>query len=111
MRESEARYRTLVENAPEAIVVLDMDVGRFIDVNDNAVRFFKMDRAALLQCGPVDVSPPAQPDGTSSFGVARGYLDRALNGETPVFEWLHRDALGNDIPSEVRLVRLELHAS
>ncbi|HEY7379102.1 MAG TPA: PAS domain S-box protein [Steroidobacteraceae bacterium] len=106
LRESEARYRTLVENAPEAIVVLDMDVGRFIDVNDNAVRFFKMDRAALLQVGPEQVSPPVQADGTSSFGMARGHLERALNGETPVFEWLHRDALGNDIPCEVRLVRL-----
>src|SRR5882672_171979 len=106
LRESEARYRTLVENAPEAIVVLDMDVGRFIDVNDNAVRFFKMDRSALLQLGPEQVSPPVQADGTSSFGMARGHLERALNGETPVFEWLHRDALGNDIPCEVRLVRL-----
>jgi diguanylate cyclase (GGDEF)-like protein/PAS domain S-box-containing protein len=38
--------------------------------------------------------------------VARGYLDRALQGETPVFEWLHRDATGADIPCEVRLVRL-----
>ncbi len=106
LRESEARNRTLVENAPEAIVVLDVDLGRFIDVNDNAVHFFRMDREALLMCGPEQVSPPVQADGTSSFGVVRGDLDRALNGETPVFEWLHRDALGNDFPCEVRLVRL-----
>jgi diguanylate cyclase (GGDEF)-like protein/PAS domain S-box-containing protein len=106
LRDSEARYRTLVENAPEAIVVLDVDQGKFIDVNDNAVRFFKMDRAVLLANGPEEVSPPVQADGTSSFGVARGYIDRALAGETPVFEWLHRDALGADIPCEVRLVRL-----
>jgi hypothetical protein len=36
------------------------------------------------------VSPPEQADGTSSFGIARGHLDQALAGETPVFEWLHR---------------------
>ncbi len=106
MRDSEARYRTLVENAPEAIVVLDVDQGKFVDVNDNAVRFFKMDRASLLAAGPEQVSPATQADGTSSFGVARGFIDRALAGETPVFEWLHRDALGIDIPCEVRLVRL-----
>ncbi len=106
LRESEARNRTLVENAPEAIVVLDVDASRFVDVNDNAVRFFRMDREALLRAGPEQVSPPVQADGTSSFGVARGYIDRALQGETPVFEWLHRDALGTDIPCEVRLVRL-----
>jgi PAS domain-containing protein len=39
IRESEARYRTLVENAPEAIVVLDVDAGRFVECNENAVRF------------------------------------------------------------------------
>ncbi|HSN72898.1 MAG TPA: PAS domain S-box protein, partial [Steroidobacteraceae bacterium] len=106
LRDSEARYRVLVEHAPEVIVVHDVDTGRFVDVNDNAVRFFKMDRDALLAAGPRALSPPVQPDGTPSFGIVRGYIDRALAGDAPVFEWLHRDALGNDIPCEVRLVRL-----
>jgi diguanylate cyclase (GGDEF)-like protein/PAS domain S-box-containing protein len=106
LRESEGRYRVLVEHAPEAIVVLDVDQGRFVDVNENAVRFFKMDREALLASGPQPVSPPAQPDGTPSFGIVRGYIDRALAGDAPVFEWTHRDSLGNDIPCEVRLIRL-----
>ncbi len=42
----------------------------------------------------------------ASFGLARGYVDRALSGGRPVFEWLHRDAEGNDIPCEVRFIRL-----
>src|SRR5690606_18417150 len=74
IRESEARYRTLVENAPEAIVVLDMDLGRFVECNDNAVRFFKMTREELLACGPEKISPPEQADGTPSFGVSRGLI-------------------------------------
>jgi diguanylate cyclase (GGDEF)-like protein/PAS domain S-box-containing protein len=106
IRESEARYRTLVENAPEAIVVLDVDLGRFVECNENAVRFFKMTRSDLLAAGPEKISPPQQADGTPSFGVARGYLDRALAGEAPCFEWTHCDALGHEIPCEVRLVRL-----
>jgi diguanylate cyclase (GGDEF)-like protein/PAS domain S-box-containing protein len=106
IRESEARYRTLVENAPEAIVVLDVDAGRFVECNDNAIRFFKMTRDELLSVGPEKISPPEQADGTPSFGVARGNIDRALAGEAPSFEWIHRDALGHDISCEVRLVRL-----
>ncbi len=106
IRESEARYRTLVENAPEAIVVLDMDLGRFVECNENAVRFFKMTRDELLAVGPSTISPPLQQDGSPSFGVVRGHIDRALAGDAPAFEWLHRDALGHDIPCEVRLVRL-----
>ena len=31
MRESAARYRLLVDHAPEPIVVLDVDTGRFVD--------------------------------------------------------------------------------
>lgn len=106
IRESEARYRTLVENAPEAIVVLDVDTNRFVECNDNAIRFFKMTRDEMLSVGPEKISPPEQADGTPSFGVSRGNLARALAGEAPSFEWTHRDALGHDIPCEVRLVRL-----
>lgn len=106
LRESEARYRTLVENAPEAIVVFDLDAGRFVEVNENAERFFRMERKDLLQVGPEEVSPPQQSAGTFSFGIARGFIASALAGETPVFEWVHRDAEGRDIPCEVRLVRL-----
>ena len=106
MRESEARYRTLVEHAPEAIVVLDVDAGRFVDVNDNACRFFGMSREDLLRSGPDKISPELQGDGTSSFGVTRGYVERALAGGVPVFEWTHCDVTGQHIPCEVRFVRL-----
>ena len=106
IRDSEARYRTLVENAPEAIVVLDIDTGRFVECNDNAVRFFKMTREELLSIGPEKISAPEQPDGMPAFGMAHEYIERALAGEAPCFEWLHRDSLNHDIPCEVRFVRL-----
>ena len=105
-RESEARYRMLVENAPESIVVLDLDLGRFVDCNEHALRFFRMDRQTLLSVGPERVSPRYQADGSPSFGVARGYIDRALAGETPVFEWIHVDANGKELTCEVRLAGL-----
>jgi diguanylate cyclase (GGDEF)-like protein/PAS domain S-box-containing protein len=106
LKDSEARYRVLVENAPEVVVVLDVESGRFADCNDNAVNFFKMSRDELLRVGPEQVSPPEQADGTSSFGIERGHVEQALAGETPVFEWLHKDSEGKLIPSEVRFVRL-----
>src|SRR5262245_39042818 len=106
LKDSEARYRVLVENAPEAVVVLDVDSGRFIDCNDNAADFFRMPREALLRLGPMDVSPPEQPDGSPSVALARGFIEQAVGGATPVFEWTHQDAEGKQIPCEVRLVRL-----
>jgi diguanylate cyclase (GGDEF)-like protein/PAS domain S-box-containing protein len=77
-----------------------------VDVNDNACRFFKMERDALLACGPDRITPSQQLDGSSSFGVARGYIDGALAGAAPVFEWVHCDSAGQHFPCEVRFVRL-----
>ena len=106
LRESEARYRALVENAPEAIVVLDVDRNRFVDVNDNAVRLFGLPREQLLDVGPETLSPEFQNDGLLSAGLNMGYIERALKGGRPVFEWLHCDAAGQHIPCEVRFIQL-----
>jgi PAS domain S-box-containing protein len=106
LRESEQRYRTLVEHAPEAIVVLDLDVGRFADANQNAERLFGMSREELLRVGPVEVSPPFQPDGRPSSEAAKTELDRSLRHEVARFEWTHRNTTGKEIPSEISLVCL-----
>ncbi|MGB5578044.1 MAG: PAS domain S-box protein, partial [Woeseiaceae bacterium] len=106
LRENEERYRALVENAPEAIIVLDVDEQRFTDANDNACTLFNLSRARLLKVGPEAISPKMQPDGTPSFGIRRGFIDRALAGEHPTFEWMHRDSSGREFPCEVRFSRL-----
>ena len=51
LRESEEHYRTLVENAPEAIVLLDIDRRKFVDSNGRALSLFGLTRDALLQSG------------------------------------------------------------
>jgi PAS domain S-box-containing protein len=106
LRESERRYRVLVEHAPEAIVVLDVEHGHFIDVNENAVRLFKLSRQQLLGMSPADLSPRLQPDGRASGPIIDTLLAQALAGAAPSVPWVHRDSEGRDIPCEVRLVRL-----
>ncbi len=106
LRENEERYRALVENAPEAIIVFDVDNNHFTDANDKACALFNLSRSRLLTVGPEAISPEIQPDGTPSFGVRRGYLDRALDGEHPTFEWMHKDSMGKELPCEVRFSRL-----
>ncbi|HET6630856.1 MAG TPA: EAL domain-containing protein [Woeseiaceae bacterium] len=106
LKENEERYRALVENAPEAIVVLDVDTNRFCDTNENACQLFNLSRTRLLNVGPQALSPKMQPDGQPSFGIKRGLIDKALNGEHPTFEWLHMDSNGREFPCEVRFSRL-----
>jgi two-component system cell cycle sensor histidine kinase/response regulator CckA len=106
LREGEARFRTLVENAPDAILVLDLDTGTFSDCNENALRLFRVARSELLRCGPGELSPPFQPDGRQSAEAAREWMDRATPGATAHFEWIHRNSEGHEIPCEVHVVRL-----
>ena len=106
LKENEERYRALVENAPEAIIVLDPETNRFCDANDKACELFNMSRSRLLEVGPEAISPKMQPDGTPSFGVRRGIVDRVFAGEHPTFEWMHMDSSGQEIPCEVRFSRL-----
>ena len=106
MRESAARYQLLVDHAPDAIVVLDVDSGCFVDANEHAQKLFGLKRAQLLKLGPVALSPPQQPDGVGSEERARDYIERALAGDIPEFEWAVRDPSGREFICEVRLVRL-----
>ena len=106
LKENEERYRALVEFAPEAIIVFDVDSNKFIDVNDKACQLFNLSRTRLLTIGPEAISPKMQPDGTPSFGIRRGLVDRALRGEHPTFEWMHKDSTGREFPCEVRFSRM-----
>jgi len=104
--EAEARYRALFEVASDAIVVFDMGQNRIVDANANAVQLFGLDREQILKADPIALSPEHQPDGTISADRARAYLRQALEGQMPVFEWVHRHASGRPVYCEIRLVRV-----
>lgn len=106
LRDSEARYRTLVEHAPEAIVVLDVETGRFVDCNQNAIDLFGLDRGKLLSIGPLELSPRLSPSGRPSAEFAQEKVATVLQGDEVTFEWIHLNAKGQEIPCEVRLVQL-----
>jgi len=106
LQTSEERSRVLLEHAVDATLVLDVAAGRFVDCNPSLERMFKLTREEILQCGPVELSPPVQPDGRDSGEAGRTRTREALEGASPIFEWTHRDSTGRDFPCEVRLVRL-----
>jgi len=106
LREAEDRFHTLFDSAPESLVLIDVDSGRFVDVNDKAAQLFELSRQALLEAQPESLSPSLQPDGRPSAGRWRELLAAALAGETPVVEWMHQTANGGLVPCEIRLTRL-----
>ncbi|MBX7254746.1 MAG: PAS domain S-box protein [Candidatus Hydrogenedentes bacterium] len=106
LHESEERFRTLVEHAPEAIVVIDVETLKFVDANHNAERLFGLSREQLMTVGPLEVSATEQSVGTYNSELVHDRIRQALSGESPKFEWNCRNASGRGIPCEVRLVRL-----
>jgi PAS domain S-box-containing protein len=106
LKQSEERFRLLVEHAPDAIVVFDIDNDRFVAANPAAERLFGASEAELAKLSPLGVSPERQADGRSSKEAAQGYLTEAMGGGRPRFDWIHRHSDGHDVPCEVRLLRL-----
>jgi PAS domain S-box-containing protein len=106
LRKSEERRSTLLAFAPDAITLADVDRRRFLEVSESAARLFGRDRQALLEMGPLDLSPERQPDGRLTKEWLREKTAEVLERGVAVFEWLHVNAAGELFPCEVRLTRL-----
>ncbi|MCK6487990.1 MAG: transporter substrate-binding domain-containing protein, partial [Planctomycetes bacterium] len=105
-REGEARFRLLIDRAPEAIVLLDPHSSRFIEANPRAEAIYGVPRARILGGRPADFSPAIQPDGEPSETKAARHMAEAMAGHDQVFPWLHRHPDGTEVPCEVRLTSL-----
>ncbi len=107
LEQSERRYRTLIEDAPEAIMVADIEDARFVDWNEATLRLLRTDAETIATKSVWDFFPDKQPDGRDSIEAAHEMMTASLAGESPAFEWTHIDSQGNEIPSEVRLTGLK----
>jgi PAS domain S-box-containing protein len=106
LRESEERFRLLIEQAPEAIVVFDVEEDRFVEANVKAEKLFGCRREELLRVGPQHFYSPIQPDGLPIAESMKENIERSLAGEEMLIERALHNAAGRDLICEVRLVRL-----
>lgn len=99
---AQSYYRALLETAPEAVVVLEPESQRVVEVNQQAVALIGMSRGDLAGVHPRAISARKQPGGDVDTLVGR-YMASAMAGEHPVLEWIIERADGRKIPCEVRL--------
>jgi PAS domain S-box-containing protein len=104
----EARFRRLLETAPEAIYVLDPATQRIVDGNQNMAKLVGRRLREVIGMRVEDVSAPTQPpEGLPTIEAAARRIGEMLAIDEPlVFEWVVRDRDGRDIPVEIRAVRL-----
>lgn len=106
LRESEERFRRVIERAPEAITLIDPLRGVFVEANPRAEIIYGVPHDRIIEASPAAFSPERQPDGEMSEAKSRRMLGAALAGSEQVFPWLHRRPDGSEVPCEVRLVPL-----
>ncbi|MDO8872062.1 MAG: PAS domain S-box protein [Methanoregula sp.] len=101
LQESEEKYRTIFENAGDAIAIHDLE-GHFVEVNDVICRRFGYTRKELLKMRIVDVD---NPDHAKEVGAQMGELTK--KGHV-IFETVHIARDGRQIPTEVSAVLFHL---
>ena len=94
------RFRALLDASSEAIYIADVELGRFVDLNEAACRMLGYDRAELLQLAPNELRPPELRGPPEQFREQVGLL--RSQGPFSVTT-LHQRRDGTSLPVEVRV--------
>ncbi|MDB5334099.1 MAG: putative Response regulator/sensory box histidine kinase [Phycisphaerales bacterium] len=101
LRESEERFRRLVDQAADAIFVSGVD-GRFTDVNLAACQGLGYTREELLSLNVWDVALNMPPERVAEL------CQKMTSGAVVTIDGVHRRRDGSTFPVEVRLVAIEI---
>jgi len=101
--QSELRYRTLVERAPEAIVVFSQKQNRIIDSNRKAAELFGYSDEILLTRSLLDLFPPNLIQDPLYRESIFNVLRNAIAHQPPPFECTLQHSSGIKLPCEVWL--------
>jgi len=106
LRESELRFRSLFENAKDAVFIFDTKTGVIVDANAEAEKLLKRPRSEIIGIHQTQIHPPKRIDEALSL-----FREQMLTlGEQPVeFEVI--DSHGKVIPVEIKssLIRIDEH--
>ena len=106
LRTSEERFRLVIEQAPDAILLYDADQNRFVSANRAAERLFACARDEIIRHGPQHFYQAEQPDGQPVEKSLPEHIERALAGEEITCERRILNAAGQERLCNVTLVRL-----
>lgn len=98
LENSEESYRGLFNSTTDAIYMQDKN-GRFVDVNDGAIKMYGYPRSYFIGKTPDFLSAPGMNDLQKAFKM----IQAAFKGKPQIFEFWGIDRKGRIFPKEVRL--------
>ncbi len=108
IQEANEKMQILMDATPLCINLWNKDFHN-IQCNKAAVELFDLKNEQEYIDKFFDLSPLYQPDGKKSQDKAMDMITKAFDEGFVVFEWMHQKLNGEQIPSEITLVRLKLY--
>ncbi len=102
VEESLRLFRTLIDKSNDAIEVIDLETGQFIDVNERACTNLGYSRNELLNMKVFDVDPNQTPESFQSI------MDGVQHSKSTIIETLNRHKDGSIFPVEVNVTAVKL---
>lgn len=104
------QYKKLFDVSADALSILDLDSGKFIECNQAAVNMHGVDNEDnFLRLRPSDISPEFQPCGQPSLELAIARIKKSYTEGPQVFQWLHSKLNGSTFPCLVSLTALPVN--
>lgn len=100
------RLKAILDATPLCLNLWDINMNNIM-CNKEAVRLFDLQNETEYTQRFFELSPEYQPDGELSSEKSAKYVHRAFNGGWAQFEWMHCNLKGEQIPSEITLVKIE----
>ncbi len=104
---SEGRYRTLVEQGPTPLIVLDAFAGRIDEANEAAAQFLSRDRKALLRATIAELADHVDSNRTSAVELEQELNRLATQGKEGTLEWARALRDGTTQICEIRVAPLD----
>lgn len=104
---NELKYRTLYENANDAIFILRDTI--FHDANAKTLELFECSLEYIKGKTPADISPEYQENGELSSEKAIKFIQKAKREGKANFDWIHRSKSGKLMSFSITLTLISIH--
>ncbi len=98
--------RELIEQSPEAVLVLEASNGKILEANRNARGLLELSPEAIGKLTVAQLGARRQVGGVSSKKLFAEKIALAMKGRNPIFEWVCETRTGRRIDCEVELIRM-----